>query len=354
MKSIFHLFGLLLKKPDKKIETGLQKIIVVINFTKTFNMTHTETYHETLHKITRSGLWREDPNREGVRRLQIPFVNQVYDIETRFPLLTTKKMWWKGIVVETLWTLSGETNIKPLLNNGVYIWSKDAYNYYLKKHKETCPDKKIEDEEYITFFIKKENEDHWFSTEDYRIGDIGRMYGVQWRSWDGKIDQLKNVIEQLKTNPNSSNHVIFGDNPSDRNKQALPCCMNMIQFVIESFNDETYLDMVINYRSWDYLLGAPWNIAQYALIQSIVANITGYEAGNLIINASNVHLYDNQIDAAKEQLERESRRYISPKLSIKKKLTLEDLHPDNWELFEIEDYKSYPKLENQPPMISYS
>lgn len=349
----------------------------------------TEQYHNLLKRILAEGVWRDDPNRKGTKRLQIPFSNMLIDLREGFPAITTKKLWWKGVVAETLWLLKGNTNIKELVDQGVNIWNKDAYNYFLKS-KPTLMTSKNPGEIKEVLFEKynKKHQDLWLGnilqgkSENKWLGDIGRMYGVQWRKWAGtsemnddllleenEIDQLSNIIQQIKDNPLSSNHTIFGDNPADRENQALPCCMNYMQFSCEPYdendwnnikeNGNYYLDLSINYRSWDTLLGGNWNIAQYALILSIIAKITNTVPRYLNINSQNVHLYDNQIEAAKEQLERDYNKYELPQLNI---LKTKD-YWDNFNLsmlghldvndFKLENYNSYPKLDKQPEMLSY-
>lgn len=340
-------------------------------------------YKDLLKNILDNGVWREDPNREGTKRLQIPFTTMSIDLREGFPLLTTKKMWWKGIVIETLWLLRGESNIKYLVENGVNIWNKDAYNHYKEISK--YHNSGIDFKSFINY-IKKG--DLYYEDDSYKLGDIGRMYGVQWRKWNKGdwskyeegynsihefkgINQLQKAINTIKTNPLSSNIRIFGDNPADAGKQALPCCMDYMQFSCEPVNlpdfDKSttykthYLDLTIHYRSWDVLLGCPFNIAQYALILEIIAKLTNKVPRNLNIVANNVHLYDNQIEAAKEQIERSEDKYNLPELKMSPIIlaNLEHKSLDSmllnstYEQFILKDYKSYPKLTKQPEMKSY-
>lgn len=310
-------------------------------------------YKVLLDKVLSDGVARPDPNRKGVQRLQIPKYLMTLDMRDGFPMLTTKKMWWKGIVVETLWMLRGESNIKYLVDNGLGIWNKDTYNY-LKRGG-----------------YRGSYED-WISLckqRDYvGVGSIGRMYGVQWRNYEGDtgyddhIDQLSEKIQEIIDSPYSSNITIFGDNPADREFQALPCCMYFMQFTCEpmaSSGFETisgdFIDLHIHYRSHDVVLGYPWNVAQYALILHIVAQITGKTPRYLFIESACVHLYDNQLEAAREQLTRNYTEYPLPKVILPESLSLpliDDFSVD-WGDFKLDGYKSYPKLENQPEMLSY-
>lgn len=352
-------------------------------------------YKDLLQNILDNGIWREDPNRKDTKRLQIPFTTMSIDLREGFPMLTTKKMWWKGIVVETLWLLRGESNIKYLIDNGVNIWNKDAYNYYLKDCKQlNIPKGEIDSfEDWLTLVKKAPYK------KESNYGDIGRMYGVQWRNWiDNKdlestgpfewvgmfesIDQLQKAITTIKENPLSSNIRIFGDNPADSDNQALPCCMDYMQFSCEPLSiteishqigdtdsvqdiqdkkdkgyfKHHYLDLTIHFKSSDVLLGLPWNIAQYALILEIIAKITNKIPRHLNIVANNVHLYDNQIEAAKEQIERYTYIYDLPTLRIAKtnsSITLDEYIARDFRYFRLKNYKSYPKLTKQPEMKSY-
>jgi thymidylate synthase len=344
-------------------------------------------YKQLLNKILNEGVLRNDPNRKGIKRIQIPFTTMSIDLREGFPILTTKKMWWKGIVAETLWLLKGNSNIKELVDQEVNIWNKDAYNYFLKTTRNRFKMPKI---------IWKNQIGNPIGDTKLIAGGIGRMYGVQWRNWrkfgnsdihydflykPKIVDQLKNAINTIKNNPLSSNIRIFGDNPADADEQALPCCMDYMQFSCEKWEVHTdhapngveegyYLDLTIHYRSWDVLLGAPWNIAQYALILSIIAKITNKVPRHLNIVANNVHLYDNQIQAAKEQVKRGSYKYDLPKLKFSTYwdglIIMKEKNEDTsvrllnliegslWTDYKLEKYQSYPKLENQPEMNAYA
>ena len=296
-------------------------------------------YKELLYHILNHGEKKTDPNREGVYRYQVPFYSITLDLQQGFPLLTTKKMWWKGIVAETLWMLKGYSSLEFLHKHKVHIWDKDAYRFS-------------------------------------KDGSVGRMYGVQWREYRTRNkngaykyeDQLSRVVWEIITNRNSSNLVIFGDNPADRKEQALPCCMPLMQFS----TSEDKLNLTVNYRSWDVLLGCCWNTAQYALILTIISELTGNRAGELRINATNVHLYDNQLPAANEHW----CRYTQPsKNPIKVGLNIHDIlglekdyvlpidQPhvieDFWEIIQpsditIKNYKPQGKLLKQPEMLTYT
>jgi len=317
-------------------------------------MNFTQKYHELLNTILNEGETRPDPNREGTTRLQIPFYSLVHDLRESFPVQTTKGMRWKSIVVETLWLLRGEHDITSLQEQGVHIWDKDVENY--KKRKGIDREFFVEPWGRVIMRHSKENSN-----------SVGNMYGVHWRNYGANveynftagvgIDQLINVIDGIITNPYSSNLTIFGDNPQFREHQALPCCMNYMQFSCsENPEGGFFVDLSINYRSHDNILGYPWNVAQYALVLAIIAKWTGNTPRYLRVVSQNVHLYDNQIKAAKEVLTRNEWAFKEPKIvlpSIKPDMRFHNYINKDWKEFELEDYKSFGKLNNQPKMLGY-
>jgi len=316
-------------------------------------MNFTQKYHELISKVLDRGETRPDPNREGTTRLQIPFYSLIHDLRESFPVQTTKKMWWKGIVIETLWLLRGEHDITSLQEQGVHIWDKDVENY-----------KKRKGPRIISYTDNNGDVVPTFAEADNSAGNI---YGTHWRGYGSNvefkyltpvgIDQLMNVIDEIKTNPLSSNLTIFGDNPQFREDRALPCCMNYMQFGC-SVNTEGgfFVDLSINYRSHDALLGYPWNVTQYALVLAIIAKWTGNTPRYLRVVSQNVHLYDNQIKAAKEVLARNEWAFEEPKLTlpaIKPDMDFSNYINKDWKEFKLEDYKSFGKLNNQPKMLGY-
>lgn len=287
-----------------------------------------------------------------------------HNLQDGFPLLTTKKINFKHIVAELLWFMSGDTNIKFLVDNGCNIWNEDAYNYYLKKCKEndTQP---VSFESFITAVKENRLDDYLYG---FKLGDCGKQYGWLWRSWTphnwhtghNKIDQLKELIDGLKSNPMSRRHIITAWNPATLDDMALNACHAFVQFncrpltnweqltwleqngglrneltKLESdteFKSEwsgyTYLvnknsfDRIPNYyldcqmyqRSADYFLGVPYNIASYALLTHIIAKICNMVPGDFIHTFGDVHIYDNHMDQVKEQLTRTPD--VLPKLII--------------------------------------
>jgi len=236
-----------------------------------------DAYHGLLKKILDQGFDKGDRTGTGTRSL---FGEQLkFDLREGFPLLTTKKMFTKGIIHELLWIISGDTNIKYLQDNGVKIW------------------------------------DEWADEN----GDLGPVYGQQWRDWGGYtehifheigpyekkhegIDQLNNVIERIKTNPNCRRQIVTAWNPPDIEKAALPPCHCFFQFNVHG----TTLHLQMYQRSADMFLGVPFNIASYALLLAMVADVTDLRAGVFTHTFGDVHIYNNHFDQAKEQLSRES------------------------------------------------
>ena len=334
-------------------------------------------YLNLLEKILNEGVEKESgranmPNTFGISQGLIQM-----DMNDGFPLLTTKKMYWKGIVHELLWFLRGETNIKYLVDNNVNIWNGDAYRWYLKYHKE-CTDGTVghmtQEEFYIS--IKSSPDEgslsNWFSGSDYCLGDLGKVYGYQWRNQNG-VDQVKEVIDGLQTNPYSRYHVIDGWNKADFKEMALPPCHLLYQFICrplsheekiqwvmsntdvemenlyiyeETLKDSTpkyYLDLNMYQRSCDTLLGVPFNIASMSLLLHIFAKTCNMIPGVSNWIGGDTHIYMDHIPMVQEQLTREP--YDLCKLVIKKDLkSLDDILQLTIDDFEIQDYKSHDAI----------
>ena len=291
-------------------------------------------YHKLLNKILQEGYTYEDPNRKGVNRIEIPSYTFRHEFKDGFPAITTKKLHYKNVVTELIWFLRGYTNIKYLVDNGCNIWNKDAYNYYLKlcKLKDSKPwlDKES--------FISHIDPNHPYFI-DYHTGDLGKVYGHYWRNYDG-FDQIQDVIDKMINTPMSSEIIVTARNPNDKDTQALPCCHYGFQIVMrplsiheratigrqtrDVFTEGVYksseeLDEqgVVKYgfelhwdqRSVDTFLGLPYNITSYATLALILEKITGHKALAIQGDLKKVHLYDNSLDAVKEQLSRDVDKY---------------------------------------------
>ncbi len=269
-----------------------------------------------------------------------------YDLSKGFPLLTTKKTYWKGVLHELFWFMSGQTNIKYLLDKGVHIWNDYPYKIYNEKrvkNKELNLEELSKDE-----FITKIKEEADFA-ETY--GNLPRIYGEMWRKWptrkEGKkVDQLAWIVQELKDDPDARNLIVNSWNPEylytmadNVDASRFPICHNMYQIS----QKEGKLSLQLYQRSADIFLGVPFNIASYALLTIILAKITGYEPGEFIHTFGDVHIYENHIEQAKEQLAREPKTFPSIKI-IGDLKTLDDVKTEN---IVLENYDSHPALKGE-------
>ena len=257
-----------------------------------------QQYLDLLSRILNEGVHKGD--RTGTGTLSV-FGNQMrFNLHDGFPLLTTKKLHLKSIIYELLWFLRGDTNIHYLQEHGVRIWNEWA----------------------------DEN------------GELGPVYGHQWRSWPdykgGTIDQIANVLDQIKHNPNSRRMLVTAWNPAEVDDMALPPCHCLFQFYVA----DGRLSLQLYQRSADTFLGVPFNIASYALLLQMMAQVTGLEAGEFIHTTGDTHLYSNHIEQAKLQLTRTPRPL--PKMKINP--DVKDLFAFKYEDFELVDYNPYPHI----------
>ena len=255
-----------------------------------------QQYLDLLADLLAHGARRED--RTGTGTLGV-FGRQIrFDLAQGFPLLTTKKLHLKSIVLELLWFLRGDTNVRWLQERGVRIW------------------------------------DEW--ADD---GELGPVYGKQWRSWaapDGRsIDQIAKVIASIRTNPSSRRHIVSAWNPADVDDMALPPCHCLFQFFVA----DGRLSCQLYQRSADVFLGVPFNIASYALLTAMMAKVTGYEPGEFVHTLGDAHLYLNHVDQAREQLTRAP--YPFPVMHIAPKT---DLFGFDYEDFRLEGYQAHPHI----------
>ena len=227
-------------------------------------------YLDLLDKICREGVVRDDRTGTGTKGI---FGYQMrFNLSEGFPLLTTKRVFLKGVIHELLWFLRGDTNIKYLVDNGVHIWDSDAFRYY----NELCVKHGVLPVDMDTFLGALGVES---PIKGYRFGDLNHVYGYQWRSWpkaNGEsIDQIKEVIETIKKNPSSRRMIVSAWNVADVGDMALPPCHTMFQFFVA----EGKLSCQLYQRSGDVFLGVPFNIASYALMTMMIAKECGLEAG---------------------------------------------------------------------------
>jgi thymidylate synthase len=257
-----------------------------------------QVYHDLLRRILGEGVKKDD--RTGTGTLSVFGHQMRFDLSRGFPLLTTKKLHTRSIIHELLWFLRGETNVGYLHDNGVTIW------------------------------------DEWADEQ----GELGPVYGSQWRSWqtaDGRtVDQISEVIEQIRVNPDSRRLIVSAWNVGELDRMALPPCHLLFQFYVA----EGRLSCQLYQRSADVFLGVPFNIASYALLTAMVAQVTDLERGELILTLGDAHLYLNHLDQAHIQLEREPRP-----------LPLLHLNPDvrsifdyRYEDFTIDGYDPHPSI----------
>ena len=255
-------------------------------------------YLDLMAEILETGSSKTD--RTGTGTLSV-FGRQLrFDLAAGFPLVTTKKLHLRSIIYELLWFLRGDTNIKYLKDNGVSIW------------------------------------DEWADEN----GDLGPVYGSQWRSWpspDGRhIDQITNVINQIKSKPDSRRHIVSAWNPAEVDNMALPPCHALFQFYVA----DGKLSCQLYQRSADYFLGVPFNIASYALLTHMFAQQCDLELGEFIWTGGDVHLYSNHIDQVKLQLSRDA--FPLPQLNIKRKPN--SIFEYEFQDFEILNYQSHPSI----------
>ena len=290
-------------------------------------------YHDLLRRITSEGIVKGDRTGTGTRSV---FGHQMrFNLADGFPLLTTKKVFLKGIIHELLWFLAGDTNIKYLVDNGVHIWDNDAYRYY----KELCAEKSIEPISMEEFLVASSASTP-SPIEGYAYGDLNHVYGYQWRSWpkpDGSsIDQIRQVIDTIKTNPNSRRMIVSAWNVAEVEDMALPPCHVLFQFYVA----EGRLSCQLYQRSADTFLGVPFNIASYALLTMMIAQECGLEAGEFVHTLGDTHLYLNHMEQVAEQLSREPRALPRMRLNPDVKSVFDFRYED----FTLEDYNPYPAI----------
>jgi thymidylate synthase len=304
-------------------------------------------YLDLAREILKDGIKQTDRG-TGVSDYSVFGIKHVYDLSKGFPLLTTKKVYWKGVIHELYWFFSGQTNIKYLVDNNVHIWDDYPYKIFCEKSKSQKSNLKsqiLTKEEFIEKIRKSPSASSGFAR---KWGELPRIYGEMWRKWPtrkkGKtVDQLKWVINELKADPNAHNAIVNSWNPEylytmadKEDASRFPICHNMYQIS----NRNGKLDLLLYQRSCDFFLGVPFNIASYALLNVILAKILKLKPGRFIHVYGDIHIYENHIEQVKEQLKREPRPF--PKVKIVGKLnSIEDFTPDK---IVLEDYNPYPTI----------
>lgn len=298
-----------------------------------------ELYHNLCQEILDKGFDYEDENREGVIRKQIPSYTINYNFDNGFPAITTKKLYWKSIIGELIWFLRGETNTKYLVENGIHIWDKDA-------------DKN---------------------------GNLGRIYGKQWREWADysqnsvlvsndyahvfvkHYDQIEKLIHSLKNKPMSTQHIVTAWNPAELNQMNLPPCHWSFEILVEPIPESEIpkhqFTLKWHQRSVDVFLGLPFNIASYSMLAHIIEKMTGMRAKGIIADLSNVHIYHDHLEVVREQLKRDVNKHDACAVRIgedalemikrynNKEFSLDTLFEEfKIEDFTLSDYSSYSSL----------
>jgi thymidylate synthase len=258
-------------------------------------------YLDLLSLVLENGTDKED--RTGTGTLSVFGHQMRFDLNEGFPLVTTKKVHLRAIIHELLWFLKGDTNIKYLTDNKVTIWNE------------------------------------WADAN----GDLGRVYGAQWRHWrkpDGsEVDQIANIVKSLKTNPDSRRHLVVAYNPGEVEGMALPPCHSFFQFYVA----KNKLSCQLYQRSADIFLGVPFNIASYALLTQMMAQVCGYELGDFIHTMGDAHLYRNHLDQAKLQLTRSP--HALPRMKINP--AVKDIFAFQFDDFQLEGYDPHPAIKGE-------
>ena len=255
-------------------------------------------YHDLLRLVLESGKPRSD--RTGVGTISVFGAQARFDLRDSFPLLTTKKLHLKSIIYELLWFLRGDTNVRYLNENGVTIWNEWA------------------DEQ----------------------GNLGRVYGAQWRDWRGvdgrRVDQIERVIEEIRTKPNSRRLIVSAWNPAEVDEMALPPCHVLFQFFVR----DGELSCQLYQRSADLFLGVPFNIASYALLTMMVAQVCELRPGEFVHTFGDLHLYQNHLGQAREQLSRDFRPL--PRMQLNP--AVKEINDFQFEDFELTGYEPHPAI----------
>ena len=279
-------------------------------------------YHDLVAHVFKHGYKKEDRTKTGT--ISTFGYQMRFDLSEGFPLLTTKKVFYKAIIYELLWFIKGDTNIKYLWDHGVKIWNEWPYENF-KKHEDYQG-------ESLETFVEKIKHDDIFAKKH---GDLGPVYGAQWRNFNG-VDQLDEVIHLIKHQPNSRRMILSAWNPAEIHNMSLPPCHTLIQFYVAN----NKLSLQLYQRSGDIFLGIPFNIASYALLLEMVAQVTNLEVGEFVHTIGDAHIYSNHVEQLQLQLTRDIRPL--PILKLNKEIT--ELEDFEFEDIEIVDYHPHPPI----------
>ncbi|MGN1401059.1 MAG: thymidylate synthase [Bacillus sp. (in: firmicutes)] len=305
-------------------------------------------YLELCEHILQKGVKKED--RTGTGTISTFGYQMRFDLQKGFPLMTTKRVPFRLVASELLWFIKGDTNIRYLLQNNNHIWDEWAFKKWVESDEYEGPDmtdfgrRCLVDEDFnkeykeqMNFFVEQVLNDDEFAA---KYGDLGNVYGKQWRAWktaNGEtIDQLKDVIETIKTNPDSRRLIVSGWNPEDVPNMALPPCHTLYQFYVL----DGKLSCQLYQRSADIFLGVPFNIASYALLTHLVAHECGLEVGEFIHTLGDAHIYSNHLEQIHTQLQREPSQLPALRLNPDKKSVFEFEMED----IQLEGYEPQPSI----------
>ena len=282
-------------------------------------------YLELCQHVLDHGTFKMDRTKTGTYSV---FGYQMrYNLEDGFPLLTTKKVHLKSIIHELLWFIKGDTNIKYLVDHDVRIWNEWPYEAF--KRSSDYQGESMDD------YVQKIKTDNEFAQKH---GDLGPVYGAQWRNFNG-VDQLQFILDEIKNNPNSRRMILSAWNPAEIKHMALPPCHTLIQFYVA----DGKLSLQLYQRSADIFLGVPFNIASYALLLMMVAQVTNLKPGEFVHTLGDAHIYQNHLDQVKLQLTRTPRKrpimVLNPNVKSLFDFTFED--------FELKEYDPYPAIKGQ-------
>ena len=292
-------------------------------------------YLDLMRHIRDSGVRKED--RTGTGTLSIFGHQMRFDLSEGFPLVTTKKVHLKSIIHELLWFIQGDTNIRYLVQNGVNIWNDWPFQSYLREtgQDQNFPMYTPEWREQMKLFVGRIKIDEPFAAQ---YGELGPVYGHQWRNFEG-VDQLSQLVTDIQNNPDSRRLIVSAWNPKDipiMAKSGLPPCHTLFQFYVS----EGRLSCQLYQRSADVLLGVPFNIASYALLTLMMAQVSGLEPGDFVHTFGDAHLYSNHLEQVEEQLSREP--HALPVMTINPSVT--DLFSFQYDDFELKGYEPHPPI----------
>lgn len=305
-----------------------------------------KAYFDLCHRILETGKNKDDRTNTGTLSV---FGHQMrFNLQEGFPLLTTKKVSFKLVATELIWFIRGDTNIRYLLQYNNNIWNEWAFKKWIESDEYQGPDmtdfghRSLKDEKFNLLYQEELaqfknrilNDDAFMK----KYGDLGNVYGKQWRNFEtknGSTDQLFEVIENIKKNPESRRHIVSAWNPGEIDTMALPPCHTMFQFYVQ----DGKLSCQLYQRSADVFLGVPFNIASYSLLTHLVAKECGLEVGEFVHTIGDAHIYSNHLDAVNEQLQRNS--YELPQIKINTDKSLFEL---DYEDLEIVNYQSHAAI----------